>query len=115
MNSTHQSKLPSFPLVVLVLALGVSAAAQQPATPGQASATARVSTGEHKKVEGVITGRKGDRLTLKLASSRIPRGQTQRFDTGSGKEEQYLPQRTQISGRPTDAWIGSTSGRARRQ
>ncbi len=55
--------------LVAVLSLGISAAAQQPETRVPAPAKAVPLTGKHVKVEGMITERNGDRLTLKLASS----------------------------------------------
>ncbi len=67
-NLIHQSFL-RLALVAAVLALGIPAAAQQSAASSQASTSAKVPAGQHKKVEGTITGRNGDSLTLRLASS----------------------------------------------
>ncbi len=73
---------PSIPLSTLaavLLAFGISAVAQQAVVPGQQPPAAIVPSqaspapvalsGEHRKVEGTITERSGDRLTVKLASS----------------------------------------------
>ncbi len=46
-----------------------SAAAQAPVVPGQTARTAGILPGEHKKVEGTITARDGDRLTVRLDST----------------------------------------------
>lgn len=80
MNSLTHRLVPLFTLAVLI-ALGMSAAAQQSAvpsqgtptaiTPSQSSPTAVALNGEHRKVEGTITERSGDRLTVRLASSQF--------------------------------------------
>ncbi len=67
-DAIHQS-LSSLVLVAVVLALGMSAAAQQAVVPGQPSPSAKVATGEHRKVEGMITAKHGDVLALRLASA----------------------------------------------
>ncbi len=67
-NSIHKSCL-GIAVTAIVLALGGSAAAQQAVVPSQPLETAKVLTGEHRKIEGVITDRNGDTLVLRLASS----------------------------------------------
>ncbi len=66
MTYTTQN-FPRLTLVVLTLALGVPmAVAQKAIVPGSASEVATVPAGEHKKVEGTITGKEGERVTLRL-------------------------------------------------
>ncbi len=68
-TSTHQS-LVRFGSMIATLLLAGSAAAQQPAAPAKESATAGIVTGVRMKVEGMITERNGDTLTLRQPSSK---------------------------------------------
>jgi outer membrane protein OmpA-like peptidoglycan-associated protein len=55
---------------MVVLAVGISAAgAQKPILPGEASKSAGMSPGERKKIQGTITGRDGEKVTIRLATS----------------------------------------------
>ncbi len=58
-----------FTMIVIVLTFGISAVAQQSIVPSQGSKVISAPAGEHNKVSGTITGRSGDKLTLRLASS----------------------------------------------
>ncbi len=67
-KSIHQSFL-WIAIATVVLTLEVPAVAQQPIIPGQAAETAKAIAGQHLKVEGVITERGDETLTLRLTSA----------------------------------------------
>ncbi len=69
MKSLTRQSFPGIAMVALVMVFGVSVFAQQTVVPNQASTTVKAPTGVQRKVEGLITSRDGDRLTLRLASS----------------------------------------------